>query len=85
MRLCHLQQAQLIYHSILDDKVYVAYGTAGIRIIDVSNPSNVSLLGTADLGGDSRAVVVSGNYAYVAARDSGVYVVDVKIQQLLKD
>ncbi len=60
-----------------DGKVYVAYGTAGLRIIDVTNPSNVNLLGTADLGGDSRAVVVSGNYAYVAARDSGVYVVDV--------
>lgn len=59
------------------EKVYVAYGTAGLRIIDVSNPSSVALLGTADLGGDSRAVVVSGNYAYVAARDSGVYVVDV--------
>ncbi len=58
-------------------KTYVAYGSAGLRILDVLNPSNVSLLGTADLGGDSRAVVVSGNYAYVAARDSGVYVVDV--------
>ena len=61
----------------LNGKVYVAYGTAGLRIIDVTNPSNLSLLGTADLGGDSRAVVASGNYAYVAARDSGVYVVDV--------
>lgn len=60
-----------------DGKVYVAYGTAGLRIIDVSNLSNPTLLGTADLGGDSRAVVVNGNYAYVAARDSGVYVVDV--------
>lgn len=58
-------------------KVYVAYGTAGLRIIDVSNPSSPALLGTADLGGDSREVVVSGNYAYVAARDSGVYIVDV--------
>ncbi|MBI2427407.1 MAG: T9SS type A sorting domain-containing protein [Ignavibacteriales bacterium] len=58
-------------------KVYVAYGTAGLRIIDVSNPSSPVLLGTADLGGDSREVVVSGNYAYVAARDSGVYIVDV--------
>jgi len=60
-----------------DGKVYVAYGTAGLRIIDVTNPSNVTLLGTANLGGDSRAVVASGNYAYLAARDSGVYVVDV--------
>lgn len=60
-----------------DGKVYVAYGTAGMRIIDVSNPSNPTLLSTINLGGDSRDVVVSGYYAYVAARDSGVYVVDV--------
>lgn len=58
-------------------KVYVAYGTAGMRIIDVTTPNNAALLSTANLGGDSRGVVVSGNYAYVAARDSGVYVVDV--------
>jgi hypothetical protein len=60
-----------------DGKVYVAYGTSGLRIIDVSTPAAVSLLGTANLGGDSREVVVVGNYAYVAARDSGLYVVDV--------
>jgi len=59
-------------------KVYVAYGTAGLRIVDVASPSSPNLLSTANLGGDSRAVAVSGNYAYVAARDSGVYVVDVK-------
>jgi hypothetical protein len=58
-------------------KVFVAYGTAGLRILDVTNPANVTLLGTAVLGGDSRSVVASGNYAYVAARDSGVFVVDV--------
>jgi hypothetical protein len=58
-------------------KVYVAYGSAGLRIVDVSNPTSTALLSTTALGGDSRAVTVSGNYAYVAARDSGVYVVDV--------
>ena len=58
-------------------KVYVAYGAAGLRILDVSNPTSATLVSTTALGGDSRAVAVSGNYAYVAARDSGVYVVDV--------
>jgi hypothetical protein len=58
-------------------KVYVAYGAAGLRIVDVSNPTSATLLSTTPLGGDSRGVVVSGNYAYVAARDSGVFVVDV--------
>jgi hypothetical protein len=60
-----------------DGKVYVAYGSAGLRIIDVSFPTSPTLLSTLALGGDSRAVVVSGNYAYVAARDSGVHIIDV--------
>ncbi len=60
----------------LNDKVFVAYGTAGLRIIDVANPSQPTLLSTLPLGGESRGVVVSGNYAYVAAMDSGVHVVD---------
>jgi hypothetical protein len=61
----------------LNGKIYVAYGTAGLRILDVSNPSSTTLLSTTALGGDSRGAVVSGNYAYIAARDSGVFVVDV--------
>jgi hypothetical protein len=58
-------------------KVYVAYGAAGLRILDVSNPTSAALVSTTALGGDSRAVAVSGNYAYVAALDSGLYVIDV--------
>lgn len=61
----------------LNGKVYIAYGTAGLRIVDVTNPSSATLLSTLALGGDSRAVVAGGNYAYIAARDSGVFVVDV--------
>lgn len=57
-------------------KVYVAYGTAGLRIVDVSNPSAATLLSTTAIGGDSRGVVASGNYAYVAAGVSGVFVID---------
>jgi hypothetical protein len=58
-------------------KVYVAYGTAGLRIVDVTTPSQPSVLSTLALSGESRGVVVSGSYAYVAAMDSGVHVVDV--------
>jgi len=60
-----------------DGKIYVAYGTAGLRIIDVSNPASITSLSTTALGGDSRGVVASGNYAYVAAGTSGIFVVDV--------
>ena len=58
-------------------KVYIAYGTAGLRIVDVSNPAAPTLISTTPLGGDSRSLVVSGNYAYIAGRDSGVFIVDV--------
>ena len=58
-------------------KVYVAYGTAGLRIIDVSSPSSPSLLSTLALSGEARGIAVRGNYAYVIARDSGVHVIDV--------
>lgn len=57
-------------------KVYVAYGLAGLRIVDVSTPSAATLLSTTSLPGDSRGVVASGNYAYVAGGVSGVSVVD---------
>ena len=58
-------------------KVYVPYGIAGLRILDVSSPSSPTLLSTTPLGGDSREVIVKGNYAYVAALDSCVHVIDI--------
>ncbi|OGU45142.1 MAG: hypothetical protein A3G43_12830 [Ignavibacteria bacterium RIFCSPLOWO2_12_FULL_56_21] len=60
----------------LDGKVYVAYGNAGLRIIDVSNPANAQSLSTTPVGGDARGVVAAGNYAYVAAGTSGLHVID---------
>jgi hypothetical protein len=57
-------------------KVYIAYGLAGLRIVDVSTPSAATLLSTTVLPGDSRGVVASGNYAYVAGGVSGVSVID---------
>jgi len=61
----------------LNNKVYVAYGTAGLRIIDVATPANPTLLGTYDSPGEARGVVAVGDFAYIADRDSGVQVVNV--------
>jgi hypothetical protein len=58
-------------------KAYVAYGSAGLRILDVSAPASPALLATLPLAGESRGVVVKGSTAYVAAMDGGVHVVDV--------
>lgn len=58
------------------DRLYVAAGTAGLKIIDMTTSA---LLGTADTPGDAKAVAVSGNTAYVADGTSPNYltVVDV--------
>jgi len=58
-------------------KAYVAYGSAGLRIIDVANPAVPALLGVIGGMGEARGVAVIGNYAYVAARDSAVRVINV--------
>jgi hypothetical protein len=41
-------------------------GYAGLRVIDVSNPSNPREVGYFDTPGYAQGVYVSGNYAYVA-------------------
>ena len=60
-----------------NNKVYIAYGSEGLRVVNVQNPSAPVLEGEIAFEGDSREVVVKGNYAYVAARDGAVKVVDV--------
>lgn len=59
-----------------DNKAYVAYGSAGLRVVDVTVPSSPSLLGEIALTGDSRQVVVKDKIAFVAARDGGVRVIN---------
>src|SRR3972149_3665376 len=53
-----------------NNKAYVVSLTrtgADFFIYDVANPNNPSLLGSLDLAATGYAVVVSGNYAYVAS------------------
>jgi hypothetical protein len=60
-----------------DGNLFVAYGDAGVRVLDASNASAPSFLGEVDTPGDVRGVVVKGGYAYAAARDAGVRILDV--------
>jgi hypothetical protein len=67
------------YNSFVDTanhKLYVAYGSAGVRVLDISNKANPELLGEYDTPGDARGIVVKDNVAFVADRDAGVAVID---------
>ena len=60
-----------------NNKLYIVAGQAGLRVIDVSEPSNPHEVGFYYTHGGARDVDVSGNYAYVAAMDSGLRVIDI--------
>jgi hypothetical protein len=56
---------------------YVAAGTARMKVIDISNPSSMSLAATSSTTGDMRGVVISGGYAYVACFTKGLHIYNI--------
>jgi len=62
---------------VVRDKVaYVAHGSAGLNILDVSVPSNPKEMARFGIGGDFDSIVVFGDYAYTLC-GSSFYVFDV--------
>lgn len=59
-------------------KLYVSEGTGGVRILDVSNPASIQLLGTYQgWGNPAQAMALSGKYLYLAKGTGGLHVLDV--------
>ncbi len=56
---------------------FLAEGTNGLSIYNVSNPSSVTSLGSVNTPGNATDVLVDGTIAYVADGPSGVQIVDV--------
>ncbi len=59
---------------------YLAAGTAGLYIVNVSNPSSPSVVGSVTMPGNRSAqkVAIADHYAYVAVDGLGLKVFDVK-------
>ncbi len=62
---------------VVGNRAYLAYGSGGLEIIDVSNPASPVRLGGYDTSGDAQGVAVSGTIAYVADGDAGLQIIDV--------
>ena len=60
------------------DYAITASGGAGIHLVDVSNPSSLSLTGTYNTPGSAYDVFVAGTLAYVADAQGGLIVVDIQ-------
>jgi hypothetical protein len=56
---------------------YVAAGGAGLRIVDISDPTNPVEIGAWDSPGYAEGVAVSGDFAYLADGPYGLWIVEV--------
>ncbi|MCR4424466.1 MAG: hypothetical protein NUW10_07985, partial [candidate division WOR-3 bacterium] len=63
--------------AVSNSYAYVADGGSGLRVVDVSNPSNPVEIGHCETPGYARGVAVAGSYAYVADDYHGLRVIDV--------
>jgi len=60
--------------SVESSTVYVACGAEGVRVVDVSDPTNPTEVGFYDSDDLAWGVAVSGDIAYVADMEDGLYV-----------
>ncbi|MEM4390460.1 MAG: VWA domain-containing protein [Candidatus Diapherotrites archaeon] len=56
---------------------YLADGSAGLRIINITNKTNPTLVGTYNTPGTAYDVIVDGNYAYVADLSGGLRIINI--------
>ncbi len=59
------------------DHAYIADGTSGLQVIDISDPAAPVLVGSFDTPGDAAGIYVDGDQAFVADGLSGLQVIDV--------
>ena len=60
-----------------DEYAYLVDGSAGLRVVDVSDPEHPVKVGFYDSPGFARGLTVAGEYVYVADESAGLRVVDV--------
>jgi hypothetical protein len=56
---------------------YVAAGSTGLQVIDVSNPAAPSIVGSVNTPGNANDVRIAGNLAYVADGSEGLQIIDI--------
>ncbi len=62
---------------IWGDRAYVAAGTAGLEVFDITDPSAPFIIGSYDTPGEALDVAINGGIACVADGDSGLVILDV--------
>jgi hypothetical protein len=63
--------------TVVGHLAFVAADRSGLQVVDVSNPSHMSVLGSYETVSQAMALAVSGNYAFLAASKDGLLILDV--------
>jgi hypothetical protein len=56
---------------------FVAGGSSGLLVLDITDPATPTLEGSLDTSGQACGVTVAGNYAFVADGSDGLQVIDI--------
>jgi hypothetical protein len=59
------------------DWAYVSAGTAGLLVVDLTDPREAHIVGQAIVPVSAEAAAIQGPYAYVAANNAGLQVLDI--------
>ena len=64
---------------IVDDLAYIADGSDGLEIINISNPSRASIIGNFQIqsGSQAKDVQIVNSLAYLTVIHEGVYIIDI--------
>ena len=54
-----------------------SFDDAALHVVDVAGPGSASIVGSAELSGDPRQLVVHGNYVYVSKGSAPIEIIDV--------
>jgi hypothetical protein len=61
----------------INNQTYLAAGTAGLNLLDLSNPINPKSLGSFGMPSFAQAITLANTYAYVADIYNGLRIFDV--------
>ncbi|MCP3999225.1 MAG: hypothetical protein GY722_29790, partial [bacterium] len=70
-------QNRAVSVEVAGDHAYVADRNGGLRVFNISNPSNPYPVGSRDTPGSARELAIAGNLAFVADRESGLQIIDI--------
>jgi len=56
---------------------FVAADSAGVQVVDITDPANPSLVASVATIGDAQSIALSGNYAYIGGATGGFEIIDI--------